>query len=194
MSHQIVFLLGLHGSGKSTLGRHMVRANGWAHISMGDLGRLARSGKRPSDISLPLIAELAAHYPGQRLSNRLVETLMLEVSKQAMQKPVICDGFPAHKDHLSVIPKSAQIIYVRCAQHVREARLDHRANQTQRKWTPGLSSERDRDLPALLKLVTDSFSTQGSPERFLEIANDGNGLDSLKATAQLVIESSATAF
>ncbi len=66
-----VFLLGPHGCGKSTIGRHLA-AQGYAHISIGLIGRLARRAPaRPTSPcvffrSCPATSQAILSIPGPR--------------------------------------------------------------------------------------------------------------------------------
>lgn len=142
-----IFLLGPHGCGKSTIGRQLA-AQGYVHLSIGLIGRLARLGARPADIPLRLLQVMSRHVPGDPLDPRAAIAL-LDYAK-SLEKVVI-DGFPAHIDHLALLGNEDrwQFVYVLAPRQVREQRLMARAETTNRAWTPGLKSARDGLLPAL---------------------------------------------
>lgn len=142
-----VFLLGPHGCGKSTIGRHLA-AQGYAHISIGLIGRLARRGARPADIPLRLLQVMSRHVPGDPLDPRAAIELLDHA--RSLEKVVI-DGFPAHIEHLALLHDIDrwQFVYVLTPRQIREQRLMARAETTNRGWTPGLKSARDGLLPAL---------------------------------------------
>lgn len=192
VKHPIIFLIGLHGSGKSTLGRHLARHHKWQHLSIGDIARAVRSGQRPDEISLRLVTELSIHRPGHQLSPRLTESIVFEVQKHSLHKPTICDGFPAHVDHLELLPKGCTVVHLTCSNSVRIARLANRAAKTARKWTAGGESERDAYLPSLSEALLSAASRRGFVAR--EIENQTNGIDFLNATALCLVESVSLAF
>jgi adenylate kinase family enzyme len=142
-----VFLLGPHGCGKSTIGRNLA-AQGYIHLSIGLIGRLARRGARPADIPVRLLQVMARHVPGEALDPRAA-TEILDYAR-SLEKVVI-DGFPAHVEHLALLNdiERWQFVYVLTPRQIREQRLKARAETTKRGWTPGLKSARDGLLPAL---------------------------------------------
>ncbi|CAN5465306.1 hypothetical protein BH10PSE16_BH10PSE16_04220 [soil metagenome] len=182
--YPIAFLAGLHGSGKSTLGHHLRRKHGWTHLSMGDAGRLARAGKRPNNMSLRLFVELAVYRTGELMSQRLIDAILFEIGKHRQITPVVIDGFPAKPEHVAMLPPDSLVVHVNCPEEVREARLNHRAAEAKRLWTPGLTSMRDSDLPS----VIDAARKRIDSLRLLELDNGANGIDALCATAQDIIK------
>lgn len=144
-----VFLLGPHGCGKSTIGRQLGE-QGYVHLSIGLIGRLARRGARPADVPLRLLQLMSRHVPGTPLDSRAAIAL-IDYAK-SLDKVVI-DGFPAQVDHLALLDVSDrwQFVYVLVPRQIRERRLLARAETSKRGWTPGLKSERDELLPALCR-------------------------------------------
>ncbi|PNE59643.1 hypothetical protein A8H39_00395 [Paraburkholderia fungorum] len=142
-----VFLLGPHGCGKSTIGRNLA-AQGYVHLSIGLIGRLARRGSRPADIPVRLLQVMARHVPGEALDARAA-SVILDYAR-SLEKVVI-DGFPAHVEHLALLNdiERWRFVYVLTPRQIREERLIKRAEDTKRGWTPGLKSARDGLLPAL---------------------------------------------
>lgn len=192
MSYPTVYLIGLHGTGKSTIARRLNLNHGWSHLSVGDLSRVIRSGRIPREISMRLVTELASHCAGSKLGHRLVETLLAEVSAHSLFEPVICDGFPAHTDHLALLPAGSVLVHTYCPEDLRVARLEHRGNQTRRKWTVGMQSERDQMIPKLVEMAKQMNSD--GVLRFCQIDNSINGLDALKAAVAQLMEQTTVAF
>jgi adenylate kinase family enzyme len=150
MPKPVVFLVGLHGSGKTTLGRLLKDRHGWRQLSVGDLGRLARRGKLPSDVSLRLMLSLAHSKPGHHIAAHTASLLLAQGDAWRRDAPVVIDGFPSLPAHVGILPERSGIVHVQCAEDLREPRLLLRGEKTQRKWTPNLQSERDLALGALI--------------------------------------------
>jgi adenylate kinase family enzyme len=146
-THPIVFLVGAHGTGKTTLGRHMQTHHGWMHLSLGDLGRLARSRKTPGDISLRLMCLLAAHEPGEVISHKLALELLANLALLSKTKIISVDGFPSHPDHIAMLPQNAHVVHLHLDDEERIGRLIARGETSPRKWVPGKTSSRDAALP-----------------------------------------------
>lgn len=126
------------------------------------------------------------------MSERLLDSIALEIDKNRQYKPVVCDGFPSQFEQLPMIPTGSSVVHLHCTDRMREARLDHRASQTKRQWTPGLSSERDNDLPLLLQSLKSHPDRQAL--RFFELENAVNGIESLEMLALELIKKSAAVF
>jgi adenylate kinase family enzyme len=185
--HPLVFLVGLHGSGKSTAGRQLAQYHGWHHISLGDLGRLARKGRRPNDVSLRLMVCMATFRPGTPLPEVTIQAIVSEVTKNAHVRPVVCDGFPASAEHIRRLPAGSIVIELTCDPHVREHRLVARESQTLRKWTPGLPSLRDTALPDL------AAAAANAGVRYLRVENTAEGQRSLSAVTERLLDLSSAA-
>ncbi|WP_150609294.1 MULTISPECIES: AAA family ATPase [Pandoraea] len=142
-----VFLLGPHGCGKSTIGRHLA-AQGYVHLSIGLIGRLARRGARPADLPVRVLQVMARHVPGEALDPRAA-TEILDYARSLDR--VVIDGFPAHVEHLALLNdiERWKFVYVLTPRQIREQRLRARAETTKRGWSPGLKSVRDSLLPSL---------------------------------------------
>lgn len=151
--HPCIFLIGLHGVGKTTLGRHLHQHHGWMHISLGDLGRLARSRRLPREHSTRFMGHLAAQLPGDRLSQPLIESLLGEIERHRQAGPVSVDGFPAEPFHMGLLPPGSLVFHLEVPDAQREERLLNRGEHTVRQWTgKAQGSNRDKDLPLLLEL------------------------------------------
>jgi adenylate kinase family enzyme len=150
-SRVIIALIGPHGAGKSTLGK-IYESNGYTHINVGFLARMARRKLFPAGVPLRLLFELRKHQPGTILGDAIVIELMQWIAR--LDKVVI-DGFPSHSRHLELIdaPENWSIKYLFCPRVIRESRLVARSLSSNRKWTPGLPSERDLELPTLVKKI-----------------------------------------
>lgn len=157
-SREIIALIGPHGAGKSTLGK-IYESNGYTHINVGFLARMARRKLFPASVPLRLLFELRKHQPGTILGDAIVIELMQWIAR--LDKVVI-DGFPSHLKHLELIdaPDNWIIKYLYCPRAIRESRLAARSLSSSRKWTPGLPSERDLALPSLIKQLK-SFNLKG---------------------------------
>jgi len=146
-----VLLIGPHGSGKSTIGRNLVD-QGYVHLSVGTLARLAKRLHRPSNIPNRLFMMLARHVPGTPVDSATASMLV----EHALSLPkVVIDGFPAVASHIDELPDLANwdIVYVLTPKQIREARLKQRSLDTPRKWQAGGRSERDAALPSLCRAI-----------------------------------------
>lgn len=150
--HQLIFFVGLHGSGKTTLGRRLQAEHGWKHFSVGDFARKARKHARFEDVPLSLMIELARQEPNARMGQRLVELLVAFLLEWNRTTHVVCDGFPSEPMHLQHLPAYARMVHVTCMN--REQRLVTRSETTPRLWTPGALSLRDRMLPHVIQAAT----------------------------------------
>ncbi len=146
-----VLLLGPHGSGKSSLGRYLAQ-QGYEHLSVGTLARIARRGTIPSNVPLRLIMLLARHSPGQPLEAMAAKML---VEYANTRSKVVIDGFPGTAEHVQLLPDLASwdFVYVWTPRQLRHERLVIRSELTARKWNPGGRSARDHLLPMLCKEV-----------------------------------------
>ena len=145
-----IFLVGLHGSGKTTLGRLLQSQHGWLHISMGNLGRLARSMRIPCEHSIRFMTALSKQAPGQALTVEVVAQLLSEIERLRQSRPVSVDGFPSDPSHASLIPEKSTVMHIMVDELERETRLIRRAEETVRQWNPGQLSLRDQMLPSVL--------------------------------------------
>ncbi|MCO4087455.1 MAG: AAA family ATPase [Limnohabitans sp.] len=148
--HPVLFFIGPHGSGKTTAGRSLEAHHGFKHMSLGDLGRLARQRKTAGDFSLRLMCLLVAQKPNQPLGHHLVDALLRSIHDMRQRQPISVDGFPAEPDHLKLLPAGSTVINFDVPDDVREARLTNRSEHGPRKWVQGGQSLRDASLPALL--------------------------------------------
>lgn len=177
-THPCVFLIGLHGVGKTTLGRHLHARHGWLHLSLGDLSRLARARRLPREFGVRLMGALAGQIPGERLKPQLISALLQEVERHRLERPVSIDGFPTEPYHLQLIQPDSRIVHLRTDDAVRNSRLEHRSVTTARQWTAQAApAPRDRDLPLILEKLREST--------FLHHLNADQPVENL---AQLVLE------
>lgn len=149
--HPCVFLIGLHGCGKTTVGDLLQMERGWRHISIGSLARLARKRRLPAEFSHQFMVRLSAYVPGLPLSPRMIESLTAEVQRHQSLAPVSVDGFPASPDHVALLPEGSRLFFFDIDEDTRQERLTKRAQETMRKWTPGLLSQRDLDVPFVVE-------------------------------------------
>lgn len=175
-THPCVFLLGLHGAGKTTLGRHLQSHHGWLHVSLGDLGRLARSRRLPKEFGVRLMGALAAQPPGERLSASLITALLNELERHRSAQPVSVDGFPTEPYQLSMLPSGSHLVNLQLDEATRSSRLDHRSATTVRQWSAQAAlAPRDRDLPLLLEQQETSIlhlDASQSVERLAQLVLD----------------------
>lgn len=143
----LICLIGRHGAGKSSIGLFLAK-QGYVHLSLGLLRRLATAGKYPSDIPVSLMLSIRRMRPAMPLPTDVIRKLLAHAS--GCERCVI-DGFPTSIEHLSILPKSTKIVYVWTPTLSRMERLRKRADNSQRQWTTGLSSHRDHSLPYLLR-------------------------------------------
>lgn len=161
-----VFLIGPHGSGKSSIGRSLTH-HGYQHISIGALRRLALRNKIPADIPARLLFLMARHVPGTPLPEPAVALLIDHMQRCPR---IVVDGFPATVAHLAALGDLSEwsFVYAYAPRAARQSRLLARAETTPRGWVPGRTSERDLALPALcreLRVRTDLafFNNSTSP-------------------------------
>lgn len=148
--HPCIFLIGLHGSGKTTLGRLLQKEHGFHHLSLGDIGRLARSMKIPREYSLRFVTAMARQEPATPLSPKVVSLLLAEIEHLRQFSPVSIDGFPAEPSHVHQLPTRSLLVHVVVPENIRQERLVKRSQDTKRQWIPGLRSYRDEALPVIL--------------------------------------------
>jgi adenylate kinase family enzyme len=172
---KIIFLIGLHGCGKSSIGKRIEEVPGWRSFSVGDLGRSARRNHPVAGISIRTLTRLGQTSPGKPMTLDLATLLVSDLVKH---NRVVCDGFPASPEHLQVIPAGSTVVLVSCKEDLRQERLTDRALSTRRSWTPGMPSERD-------ELVSQVF--QGAQEFPLELLKFDNSGPLLTGTEILKI-------
>lgn len=90
---RFVSLIGLPGSGKTTLCRSLAEALGWEAFVIGD----ALRARAKSDHSLK---EMLDH--GELAPESVAIELMREAAKDAAARGLIIDGFPRHKDQVAL--------------------------------------------------------------------------------------------
>ncbi|MCW5260910.1 hypothetical protein D5045_12145 [Verminephrobacter eiseniae] len=168
MAHCLIFLIGLHGVGKSTIGQALV-PHGYRHISLGDLGRLLRRRRIPDGFTLRFLRLLAAHEPGERMSAKLVDALHGEIGQHNAHVPLVVDGFPAEPYQVMGLPAGCTLIHLTCPAPERMQRLAARSETTRRKWgADAAESRRDRQLGAVIEAAQERTDM-----RTLEIPNLG---------------------
>lgn len=153
MANSVVWIVGLHGSGKSTCGRILTEMiPGWRHVSIGDLSRLIRNGQYPSDLPIRLITTLKRTKPGCTLPPAAAREVAAFVEKtRGSANGISVDGFPSHPDHLNLLPKESTILHIQCNSADRDKRLEKRAETSPRKWTPGIVTDRDSLVDSTVK-------------------------------------------
>jgi hypothetical protein len=127
-------------------------SHGWAHLSLGDLGRMARMRKPHPYLSLRLMASLAGQIPGERLRPQVIDALLNQVQVLRERSPVIVDGFPSEPYHVTKLPSGAKLMCLEVPEDVRLERLEFRTQTTARRWNPDMGPGlRDHQLPFLLQ-------------------------------------------
>ncbi|WP_416047358.1 AAA family ATPase [Cupriavidus basilensis] len=166
-------LIGPHGAGKSTIGR-MLADDGYWHISIGALRRLAQKGMLPSDIPVRVLVMLRDVDAGRPLP----DSVAAAVIALAQTRPrIVLDGLPSIPSHLPLLDASWRIIYVSAPERVRHERLRNRAGQSARAWLAGGTSARDLQLASVIEC--------GGPR--VERIDNSAGIDACReAVRQLV--------
>ena len=104
-----VALIGLPGSGKTTLGASIAVRRGWASIALGEsLRQLAR-------FDAALAKALA---DGHLAPEHYVEAIFREFARQVATKRAVLDGFPRHSGQLRLLHElfgDPQFLYLRIA-------------------------------------------------------------------------------
>ena len=172
-----VFLLGRHGTGKSTIGRAM-EAHGYQHVSVGALRRLAGRNEFPSDIPVSLMLALRNAPRTAPMPGNVTQHLLTYLSKL---RNAIVDGFPYDVWQLRQLPHTAVLCLVWVPAAARETRLIARASASGRTWTPGGSSMRDETLPMLVKAAR-------AEKRILFIPNRAHGSAAISEIATSLAE------
>lgn len=157
----LLCLLGRHGSGKSTIGSNLV-AHNFQHTSVGMLRRLAQSAQFPSDVPAALMMAMRRERAGNPMS---ISTARKLIDYATKSHHAVLDGFPSSIEHIELLPVDAVICVVWTPMHLRLQRLAYRNETTKRLWIPGLHSEREVVLPALIYVLR-------RRRRCLFIAND----------------------
>lgn len=142
----LLCMLGRHGSGKSTIGSNLV-AHGFQHTSVGMLRRLAQASQFPTDVPATLMMAMRRERAGNAMSVPTARKLI-----DYAEKPLkaVLDGFPSSVEHIDLLPVDTVFCIVWTPSQLRLQRLEHRSDTTKRLWIPGLHSEREAVLPALI--------------------------------------------
>lgn len=164
----LVCLLGRHGSGKTTIGADLVE-HGFQHTSVGMLRRLAQASQFPIDVPAALMMAMRRERPGAPMALGTAKKLIEHVLKSP--RPIL-DGFPSTVEQVTLLPAETIFCVVWAPTHVRLQRLERRSETTKRLWTPGLHSEREIALPALIR----NLRRDG---RCIFVANDGSRDDAI---------------
>lgn len=110
--------------------------HGWRHMSLGEIGRLIRHKGLPKDYTRKFLIRLAQHTPGERMSQDLVDSVLVEIAKHREVAPLLVDGFPSEPDHVALLPAGSILTLIQCDEALRQERLLKRSEETRRKWTP----------------------------------------------------------
>lgn len=172
MHPKTIFLIGKHGTGKTTIGQTLATRHGWTHISVGDLCRQARRNRGPSTMPLRLMAELAKTAPGEPLSPEVARQLCQAIGKINQTGLVVCDGFPSSPEHIDLLPPNSDVVWIQCQEDERERRLEMRAAETVRRWTPGRQTLRDDLVEAVYQCASQDRLRADIKARI--VVNDGS--------------------
>lgn len=148
----LVCLLGRHGSGKSTIGADLV-AHGFQHTSVGTLRRLAQAAQFPIDVPAALMMAMRRERAGSAMSASTARKLIEHVTKAP--RPIL-DGFPSTTEQVALLPADTVFCVIWTPSDLRQERLEQRSATTKRLWTPGVHSEREAALPALIRALRQS--------------------------------------
>lgn len=148
----LLCLIGRHGSGKSTIGARLAE-QGYRHISVGLLRRLAQSKQYPSDVPILLMSAMRRERPGALLS---LQTALRLVEYACSSSLTVLDGFPADPEQVKLLPADTIFCVAWTPPALRGERLEGRAATSKRQWTPGRHSEREANLPRLVSHVRGS--------------------------------------
>jgi adenylate kinase family enzyme len=172
MHPKTLFLIGKHGTGKTTIGQFLAVKHGWTHISVGDLCRQARRNRGLSTMPLRLMAELAKTSPGEPLSRDVARQLCQAIGKINQTGMVVCDGFPSSPEHLDLLPPNSDVVWIQCQEDERARRLAMRAEETERRWTPGRQTLRDDLVEAVYQCASQARVRADVKARI--VVNDGS--------------------
>lgn len=179
--NRVLFLIGKHGVGKSTVGREFEK-QGWRHMSMGEIGRIVRRGQVPRGYLTSFLARMAAHRPNNPIAGDLLQETVAQIRAFQAEGPLVVDGFPATPAHIHALPEfsSAEghplyLVYLSCDEDERRRRLYHRAETTRRKWDfDTVGSERD----SMLEKVFNEAHERGMA--VLRIGSDGTAASTVR--------------
>lgn len=157
----LLCLLGRHGSGKTTIGADLI-AHGFQHTSVGTLRRLAQASQFPVDVPAPLMMAMRREQGGGAMSSATARKLIAHVVEAP--RPIL-DGFPSSTEHVAMLPVDTVFCVIWTPADLRRERLEQRSLTTKRLWTPGVHSERESALPALIRFLRQS-------RRCIFVAND----------------------
>ena len=165
----LLCFVGRHGCGKSTIGQALAKEEGYGHVSVGLLRRLAAANQFPSDVPIALMFAMRKMRSGEPLPEA---TAKLLIKYAEGFKHCVIDGFPVTPEQLSLLPDNFHICVISAPKDIRLSRLQGRAAKSLRQWTPGLISEREKQLAALIWTARRSKSTTFIP-------NNQDGADSI---------------
>lgn len=168
----LVCILGMPGSGKTTLGKNIATRFGFQHISAGDVARhLAESNE---DVKKALDA-------GELAPREEMNEAMRHVVNGADQKNIIVDGYPRYADQLLDVqeygPDNAIFLILSCDEETALERLSKRgrSDDLSAQIKQRIETYREETEPLfddLLQNDNTSFVTQGTPiEQFNEAAH-----------------------
>ena len=132
----IVFIMGGPGSGKLTQVNSLLKlAEGWVHLSMGDILRSEIANKGKAEDKWSMIGDLVSK--GEMAPEEITGELLLNSFKENKDaKGFILEGYPRDmaqvEEYMKVIGRVDVIFYLDCEEYYCTQRLLHRGKQTDR--------------------------------------------------------------
>lgn len=145
----IVFIMGGPGSGKLTQVTSLLKlAEGWVHLSMGDILRNEIAQKGKAEDKWSMIGDLVSK--GEMAPEEVTGELLLDSFKQHKNaKGFILEGYPRDmeqvEEYMKVIGKVTAVFYLDCEEYYCTQRLLNRGKKTDRI---------DDNLGAISKRIT----------------------------------------
>ena len=140
---RVVSLVGLPGSGKTTLSRALAERLGWQEFVLGD-------ALRACAIEDSVLSDALAR--GEFAPEQLVEDLIRRVAMTTESAGIVLDGFPRHTGQVGLFDRlfyQPRVLYIDVEPQIALRRLFERGNST--------ASQRREDMPAVaIERVSDS--------------------------------------
>jgi adenylate kinase family enzyme len=130
-----VSLIGLPGSGKTSLCRSLAKAIGWHAFVIGD----ALRARAATDPALQKMLD-----QGQLAPENIAIELMREAAKDAAGQGLVIDGFPRHRDQAELAEELFEpwtVLYIKVPRSIAEARLRNRMQCPECSWVGTIASQ-----------------------------------------------------